>query len=169
MKSEAKSKQYKMPTSIVVIRVIFTFITVATVVFIFSNSAEIGEISGGKSSLVTAWINKIFRSFDENFIITEHIVRKLGHFFEYAILGFWLMLALRVYTKRVISHIAWPLWIGLLIPVLDEGFQTFVPGRAGMIRDVIIDYSGVCVGLLCASCLILLFGMFIVHSKRKAK
>lgn len=146
----------------VILRILFTLCTVATVIFIFSNSADIGEISGSKSALVTAFFNKCLTKVGVSWQFTEHLVRKLGHFAEYALLGFWLMLTLRVYTRRVVSFVCWPLFLGLLVPVCDEFFQTFVPGRAGMVQDVVIDFAGVCAGLCCGLFLLLLVRMFTV-------
>ena len=36
----------------------------------------------------------------------------------------------------------------LLIPSIDETIQLFVPGRAGMITDVMIDYCGAATGVV---------------------
>ena len=98
---------------------------------------------------------------------SERLVRKLGHFSEYALLGFWLMLSLRVYTRRILSHISWPLFFGLLAGVLDEGIQMFADGRGSDVRDVVIDFSGVVFGLLAALFLLLLVRMF--HVLRESK
>lgn len=131
-----------------VFRVVFTLCLLATVVFIFSNSTEIGEVSGGKSADVTNLLNKIMARTGFGFRFSEHLVRKLGHFCEYALLGFWFMLTLRVYTRRIVSFIAWPLLGGLLTAVCDEFYQTFIPGRSGQVSDVVIDFGGVTAGLL---------------------
>ena len=82
-------------------------------------------------------------------------------------LGFWLMLSLRVYTRRILSHISWPLFFGLLAGVLDEGIQMFADGRGSDVRDVVIDFSGVVFGLLAALFLLLLVRMF--HVLRESK
>lgn len=154
-------------TLTIALRVLFTLATLATIVFIFANSAEIGEISGGKSALVTEFVNRGFAKLGFGFRITEHLVRKLAHFAEYALLGFWLMLTLRVYTRRVISFVSWPLFLGLLVPMCDELLQTFVPGRAGSVRDVAIDFCGVCAGLACGLFILLLVRMWTVLRKSK--
>ena len=87
--------------------------------------------------------------------------------FIYALLGFWLMLSLRVYTRRILSYISWPLFFGLLAGVLDEGIQIFADGRGSDVRDVVIDFSGVVFGLLAALFLLLLVRMF--HVLRESK
>ena len=37
---------------------------------------------------------------------------------------------------------------GLMVAIIDESIQLFVPGRSGLITDVFIDFSGVITGLL---------------------
>lgn len=47
----------------------------------------------------------------------------------------------------------WAAWLGLLAHAwLTEWLQTFVPGRSGSVRDVLIDCAGVALGLLAAFC-----------------
>ena len=69
--------------------------------------------------------------------LTLHALRKLAHFGEFAVLGFLLAHCLRVRIGR-------PLLAGLLCALADETIQTFVAGRSGEVRDVWIDFSGVC-------------------------
>ena len=132
---------------VLTMRILFTIFLMGTVVFIFANSSQIGELSGLRSQSVTAWLNGLVKQLGFGFTLSELTVRKLGHLAEYMLLGFWLMLTLRVYTKRIISFIAWPLFFTLLIAVADEFYQTFVPGRSGQVVDVIIDFIGSCIGL----------------------
>lgn len=139
-------------------RVLFTFCLLATVLFIFSNSADLGEVSGGKSAAVTELVNKAMERLGFGYRFTEHRIRKLAHFSEYMLLGFWLMLTLRVYTHRIVSFVAWPLLGGLLTAVGDEFYQTFIPGRAGQVSDVVIDFAGVSAGLLAGLFALLLAG-----------
>ncbi len=83
-------------------------------------------------------------------------MRKLAHFAEFALLGFWFMLCLRVYTRRFVRHTGWPLFFGLLVANLDELIQLYVPGRSSSVRDVFLDFLGVLAGLF-AALLLLLF------------
>ena len=86
------------------------------------------------------------------------VVRKLAHFGEFLVLGFWFTLCLRVYTRHYIRHISWPLLLGLLIADADELIQLYVAGRDSSVRDVWIDFGGVCTGVGCTLILLLLFG-----------
>lgn len=142
--------------ALIVLRLLFTICVGATALFIFSNSADLGAVSGGKSAAVTEFLNSVLAHGGFGFRFTEHRVRKLAHFGEYTLLGFWLMLALRVYTRRIVSFIAWPLFLGLLTAVLDEFLQLMVPGRSGQVSDIVIDFGGLLAGLLAGLCALLI-------------
>lgn len=149
-------------------RVLFTLALLGSVVFIFSNSSQIGAVSGARSAQVTEWLNGLMGGFGIGFTFTEGLVRKLGHIGEYALLGFWLMLTLRVYTKRLLAFISWPLLGGILVAVLDEFNQLRIPGRSGMVSDIIIDFAGVVAGLCLALFIQLLVGT-ILRSVRERR
>lgn len=98
----------------------------------------------------------------------NHIVRKCAHFTEFAILGvlvFNLVIqAVRTRRKldsRALSFRIAPLaasaWaLATLYAATDEFHQIFVPGRAGMLTDICIDSSGVLVGILIATAILVL-------------
>ena len=111
----------RTPARLIVLRVLFTLFAAGTVVFIFSNSMQSGAASGLRSAAVTQWLNGGLARVGVGWRFSERLVRKLGHFSEYALLGFWLMLSLRVYTRRILSHISWPLFFGLLAGVVSVG------------------------------------------------
>jgi VanZ family protein len=142
---------------LVIFRILFTFFALYSVYFIFSNSLEIGAVSSARSAEVTKIINKTIQAIGMN-PVSEHTVRKLAHFGEFLLSGFWFTLCLRVYTRHYIRHISWPLLLGLLIADADEMIQLYVSGRASSVRDVWIDFGGVCTGVFCAVLLLLLTG-----------
>ena len=115
-------------------RVIFTFALIGCIVFIFSNSLQIADVSEGASGRVLGILQGILRHLglpgaaDR---LTMHIVRKLAHFCEYLLEGFLLMLCLRVYTRHFFKHVSWPMLGGLLTALTDETIQLFVPERPG--------------------------------------
>jgi VanZ family protein len=70
------------------------------------------------------------------------VMRKLAHFSEYlALTGLWWW-ALR---RRIGARRALPLAVAIAIgyAVTDEIHQTFVSGRTGTPRDVLIDAAGI--------------------------
>ena len=146
-------------------RVIFTFALIGCIVFIFSNSLQIADVSEGASGRVLGILQGILRHLglpgaaDR---LTMHIVRKLAHFCEYLLEGFLLMLCLRVYTRHFFKHVSWPMLGGLLTALTDETIQLFVPGRSGQVTDIWIDFSGVMTGLLVGLILLGLVRMCII-------
>ena len=103
---------------------------------------ESGEVSGGIAQL----LGKILP-----FLLTdtgELVLRKLGHFSEFAALGLvlcWLFGMLR-------CRLAAPILCGVLAAFMDEGIQFFIPGRCSSIVDVGIDTLGVLTGTLVLFC-----------------
>ena len=146
-------------------RVIFIFALIGCIVFIFSNSLQIADVSEGASGRVLGILQGILRHLglpgaaDR---LTMHIVRKLAHFCEYLLEGFLLMLCLRVYTRHFFKHVSWPILGGLLTALTDETIQLFVPGRSGQVTDIWIDFSGVMTGLLVGLILLGLVRMCII-------
>lgn len=143
---------------VVAMRIVFTVGLVWTTVFIFKNSLQIAEVSSAHSHESMETINKLLGVLGIG-PLSEYIVRKLAHFSEFALLGFWFMLCLRVYTRRFVRHVSWPLFFGLLVANIDETIQLYVPGRSSSVRDVIIDFVGVLTGLFIALLLLLFVRM----------
>lgn len=99
-------------------------------------------------------------------------VRKCAHFTEYTILGILLALTADAWfsgnipAERKNGHRPLPsagpfsvssggsFLIGVLYAVTDEIHQLFVPGRAGQIRDVVIDACGVFAGVIITNTLL---------------
>jgi len=135
---------------------------VAVMVMIFCFSAQTGEESGAMSGNITRWIaGLLVQDFDtlpgaEQAAFLDSlgfIVRKLAHFSEYALLGFFLMLHIRQIRKRAAVPIPW-LWawgIGALYAASDELHQAFVGGRGPALMDVGIDSCGVIAGIMVCS------------------
>jgi len=109
--------------------------------FIFCRSLKPANSSTLESKWVLALLQRLVP-----FDLTEHMVRKLAHFTEFAILG---VLAGALFGGRC-KH----LWAGLLFAAMtgvvtalfDETIQLFVPGRTGQIPDVWIDVAGASTG-----------------------
>lgn len=88
------------------------------VIFFFSHQPDL------KSSLPESW---------------DFIFRKIAHITEYAILT-WLLFRALVPNKIALLAV---LIIALLYAISDEYHQTFVFGRQGCLRDVLIDSLGI--------------------------
>lgn len=73
----------------------------------------------------------------------DFVLRKLGHMIEYAILALLLSRALHAQGLLPQRSRRSAAFLALLYAMLDEYHQTFVPGREGSLRDVLIDALGV--------------------------
>ena len=129
---------------------------ILVMIIIFNLSSKPADISGQSSLKIADNIYSIYEGLtgqvkegEERLNILrvlDHVVRKGAHITEYAILA---------------AAIAWPLYlrgisgarlaymtIGMtaFYAITDEYHQTFVPGRSGEIRDVLIDTIGAVIG-----------------------
>jgi VanZ family protein len=78
--------------------------------------------------------------------LTDHVVRKAAHFTEYLILGMLGSAALRPWADS--AHRLGTALLGIMVPLVDETIQLFVPGRSGQISDVWLDVAGFSCGFL---------------------
>ena len=151
-------------------RVLFTFALIACIVFIFSNSMQIADVSSVASGRALTLMRKVFTRLGMPGIasrLTDHIVRKLAHFCEYTLEGFLLMLCMRVYTRNYIWHISVPLLGGVLTALADETIQIYSPGRSSQVTDVWLDSAGVLAGILAALVLMALCGLLFHHRNKE--
>ena len=135
-------------------------------VFIYSLSADTAPQSNAKSGrIVTAVVKILYPDFDEmsqdrQTEITDKIsfaIRKLAHFTIYAVLGALSFLSFITYNKIPIKiRYLIILAVGLLCSASDEYHQTFIYGRSGEIRDIVIDFSGVLLAVI-------IFGLMSKH------
>lgn len=70
------------------------------------------------------------------------LLRKLGHVTEYALLTAAWWWTLRIVLRRPLP---WAIGISLAYACTDEFHQTFVHGRDGTPRDVVIDAIGMAI------------------------
>lgn len=140
---------------LIVFRVIFTAALIACIAFIFRNSMESGTVSSARSQAVMVYINNLLGRVHLG-PLSEHTVRKLAHFSEFALEGFLLMLCIRVYTKHFVRHMSWPLLGGMTTALMDETIQLRSISRSSSVVDVWIDMAGVTAGLLAALVILLI-------------
>lgn len=143
--------------------------TVAYLCFIFGNSLDNAEESSVKSGFVTKLMQKAADLFSSGYTVEEHVIRKLGHFAEFAVLGALLMLCVRIYTKRYLQNIFIPLFGSLAAGVTDEMIQLTSSGRSSEVRDVVIDFSGAVTGIIICVLCIILYNRISSNRKRPAR
>lgn len=134
-----------------ILRILLTLSTVAFIGWIFSNSLKTAAESTVQSSFVKELVENFFNALvpGRDIEISEHVIRKLAHFCEYALMGFLLFFTYLSYTRRKLWFFI-PSLVGIVIPFCDEGLQFFSDGRAPSFGDVGIDISGAAFGFLCA-------------------
>lgn len=144
------TKKGLLRTGVLLIMLLFWYGTV------FSFSAQDGEESGSLSRDVSYMLVRGFDHLTGTVRSTEQLnetveamqwgIRKTAHFTEYFILGLLLFMLLKPGRNKVM----WPvLVVGILLSAsADEFHQTFVSGRCGSPKDVLLDFAGGITGCL---------------------
>jgi VanZ family protein len=123
-------------------KLLLTGITIAFILFIFSNSLYPGTQSSVQSQDIMNLINGVLASCKIHYAFTEHFIRKTGHFTEYFILSILLTFTVHTYRFQKLEAVFIRLFMMLLVPVLDEFIQLFTPGRGSSVSDVLLDFIG---------------------------
>ena len=101
--------------------------------------------SHSTSSLIMPLITWLLPRASQHTSETLHILlRKTGHFLEYAFLAFLLFRGFRGSKKTL--QFTWILYAGLIslgYSAMDEYMQTFIPTRTGSFYDSLIDSLGI--------------------------
>lgn len=113
------------------------------VLFIWGNSCLPGSVSGAISRWLKNVLSFLFSGGSSNSDTGHGLLRKLAHFTEFACLGALLAWLLGMLRRKLF----WALPCGFLIACADETIQRFVPDRGPAFKDVLIDTSGVLVGI----------------------
>ncbi len=95
----------------------------------------------------------------------NYIVRKTAHFCEYALLAILFALHLAIWKHRRKQLFWLPVALSCFYAMTDEFHQIFIPGRAGQLKDVLLDTSGAAVGAMFFLLLLRLFH----HWRRKKR
>lgn len=156
---------------------VYIALAVCVMAFIFCMSAQEGSdsstLSDAIANLVLPIVLPNYDSLDPatqelRFDALTHVIRKLAHMFEYAVLAVLTTLASHQGARvkaladdRGEAAESWKLTLlGILIAAAyaasDEFHQLFVPGRAGLATDVLIDSAGACIGALATAAVLAL-------------
>lgn len=174
-------------------------LVIACVIFNFSgeNATESSKTSGNVTEIVIEITKPDFDTLTEPEQVSirgkvTNIVRKSAHFFEFAALGFSLMLHInsvgqlatrecgvrwiipRVHNKKerrysvLTFRFGWlaALFLGAAYAVSDEIHQKFVDGRGPGVTDVLIDTAGVACGIV-ALLIIWFIGVCVAKKKER--
>ena len=140
---------------------LFFVVTIMVTIFLFSvqSAQDLSKLSSKIVDIVIKIVLPYYKdlSYEQQKQIKEKVtlfVRKLAHFTEFAILGFFLMIHLLSYKPYIKffnfkmfirACVSWV--IGVLYAFSDELHQMFVTDRYSSIYDVMIDTSGVLIGI----------------------
>ena len=122
---------------------ILTILLILVLAFIWGNSCLSIPESRKESGQVMNFIEPFLAFFVGKGNVTQHLVRKLAHFTEFAALGSILALLLPLTWKgRLVAASC-----GLLSGLIDETIQIF-SDRGDQISDVWLDFAGALFGLV---------------------
>ena len=156
-----------------VLRVICLLLTAFVLFWIFVMSGQPAEDSADLSKGVGYYaayiINPQFRHMNEEqqaeyLASIDHYVRKAAHFTEFAALGALLVFDLYLFGVKKAWSVYYAFLSGFVFACLDELHQLFIPGRACMFTDVLIDSGGVAVG-----CVFGILVLLIIEAVKKRK
>lgn len=111
---------------------------------IFSFSLQAGSESDLQSGFVVKMVISLFEFFHlpTSGYPLAFYVRKVAHFTEYFVFGLSLVFSAKELKNPKL------LYLGFLIPIIDEGIQAFVPNRVPSMIDMGIDALGLVCGIL---------------------
>jgi VanZ family protein len=127
--------------------VLLSLLILFTIGFIWGNSMKTRSESQSLSLGVLQFIRPLLDAIFSPENVTDHLVRKLAHFTEFAVLGAELMLLSVLLGRRNLSSILNCMFAGLIVAVTDETIQLF-SSRGSQVIDVVLDFSGVVIGVL---------------------
>ena len=141
---------------IITLRILLTFLTIACLTWIFSNSLATGVESAETSQTVTEGVQEVVGAVapsspiatatGEEFDALHSFVRNAGHFCQFALLGALLFWCLRSYSLKKTACWLAPVSTAA-IAFFDEFLQTFVEERVAELFDVFLDCSGAFAGI----------------------
>ena len=126
-------------------------LAVVLMVLIFKMSGVPIKNSNQMSQNIAISIFKFLNiSLENNNLLNKfnYIIRKSSHFFSYmtlAIILYLHFLKQNISKNKIINYVTTLL---ILFAISDEIHQTYVPGRMGKFTDVLIDSSGVILGII---------------------
>ena len=127
----------------------WALVACAMVLFIWGNSLVPGTGSGSLSLSIMESVRGFLQALGLPFDwVTNFVVRKCAHFTEYMVLGILATHAFDLEAPPTFDVMLPTPEFLLLVPTNDETIQLFVPGRAGMITDVMIDCCGATTGVV---------------------
>lgn len=144
--------------------IIPAIVILLTVVMIFSASLQTADASRAQSGFVKGKLDLICSVlFDADYDDIFPEVRKVAHFAEFALLGAECAVFCALNKMKTVRSA----FIGITVAVCDEALQLTSDGRAGSIKDVLLDLSGFATGVLFVMLCTLLIGLYKNYRREK--
>ena len=159
----------------IVLFVIFLILVVFWMGVIFKFSSANGEKSTGTSrssleKIITLFNKNIDKDKLEGLVIKYDVVlRKFTHFSGYLVGGV-LLYFMYFYLNKLVNYKLkyiklYSVVTGSIYAMTDELHQHFVPGRSGEIKDVVLDTSGVIMGVVIVCAVIMVIKSLKIKQK----
>lgn len=138
----------------IIIKIISFILLVAWMILVFWFSSQVGDesssTSGNTIRRIVTFFNSDISSYDlENIVNTfQPITRKIAHLTLYTMGGFLIYNFIYRFRFNKNKKIVLSLIIGVLYAMTDEIHQYFVPGRSSKVFDVLIDSTGIILGII---------------------
>ena len=125
-------------------KLLFPILSFLWVIVILSFSLQDGSRSSLQSGVITTTIQSLLSNIgiDIERQLLSFLIRKTAHFTEFFILG----VLVKQSSFDLVNNL--PVYLACFVPILDEMVQSFVPGRAMAISDMIIDLTGIIFGMI---------------------
>lgn len=125
-------------------KLLFPILSFLWVIVILSFSLQDGSRSSLQSGVITTTIQSLLSNIgiDIERQLLSFLIRKTAHFTEFFILG----VLVKQSSFDLVNNL--PVYLACFVPILDETVQSFVPGRAMAISDMIIDLTGIIFGMI---------------------
>lgn len=120
-----------------------------TAIFYLSSqpATQSDQLSKHVAEVVLEKVEQVTPNINLNLGRLNYLVRKNAHFFSYFILGILVFNAISQGKPPGFGRIGLTLFICVIYAISDEIHQLFVPGRAGQVKDVLIDSAGAFTGI----------------------
>ena len=155
IKKDFSSRYFLAEKNLILFLVFITLsVLVMTIIFVFSHqTADVSALlSDGLSDAILDNIESDDSSTKAlHFVILRTIIRKFAHLFLFTSLGVFLTgAAINFKAQKPFVKYLFVLLTGLVYGAIDEIHQIFIDGRSSEFIDVILDFSGVLLGVVFA-------------------
>lgn len=162
-----------------IVRALLILAVLGVTAWIISNSLDDGTTSSEKSEIVTDIVQDVVDAFvpeEKEVIVSEHFVRKLAHFTEYAILGVSLFCAYLSFSFQkenfslVKKFCFIPALYAVALPFFDElVIQNISVNRGASPLDSLLDIGGAFTGMIVSLGVFFIVRAAAIHKRKSEK